>query len=255
MNVKQIRLIYGIVLSLALAVAGVCLMWACWQVYSSGGEQIYTAEKIAAAFAPIAVCVYIALALTVGGFLLHMVLPAEKKPPRVEKNYALMLQKLHEKNDLAACGDQRLVAAIEKEPKLRKLYSIISLVVLAVSTVVFLCYAFNGGNFHSSEITQSMVSAMYVMRPCLALPFVCSVLTAYLQKASIRRELELMRLVAAPRKSEPVTPKAPHKLWALLPYGLLAVAVCLIAVGIMGNGFADVLTKAVNICRECVGLG
>lgn len=255
MNVKRIRLIYGTVLSIALVVAGVCLMMACWQVYSSGGEQIYTAEKIAAAFAPIAIPVYVALALTLGGFILHMALPVEKEKRKIEKNYALMLQKLHEKNDLSACGDRKLVAAIEKEPKLRKLHSIISLAVLAVSTVVFLCYALNGGNFHSSQITESMVSAIWVMLPCLAVPFGYAVFTAYFCSASIRKELELMKLVAAPKKAEPAPVKKPCKLCAVLPVCLLVVAVCLIAVGLMGNGWADVLTKAVNICRECVGLG
>lgn len=255
MNVKRIPLIYGIVLSTALVVAGVCLMLACWQVYSSGGEQIYTAEKIAAAFAPIAIPVYVALALTLGGFVLHMALPLEQEKRKIEKNHALMLHKLHEKNDLSACGDQKLVAAIEKEPKLRKLHSLISLAVLAVSAVVFLCYALNGSNFHSSQITESMISAMYVMLPCLAVPFGYAVFTAYFHRVSIRRELELMKLVAAPKKAEPAQAKKPCKLCAVLPYCLLAVAVCLIAVGLMGNGWADVLTKAVNICRECVGLG
>lgn len=255
MNVKRIRLIYGIVLSLALVVAGVCLMLACWQVYSSGGEQIYTAEKIAAAFAPVAIPVYVALALILGGFILHMALPVEKEKRKIEKNYALMLRKLHEKNDLSACGDQKLVAAIEKETKLRKLHSIISLAVLAVSTVVFLCYALNGGNFHSSEITESMISAMYVMLPCLAVPFGYAVFTAYFCKASVKKELELMKLVAAPKKAEPAPVKKPCKLCAVLPVCLLVVALGLITVGLIGNGWADVLTKAVNICRECVGLG
>ena len=110
MNSKTIRLLYGIVLSLALVAAGICLMVACYGIYQSGGEQMYTAEKVAAAFAPIAVPVYIALALTIGSFLLHMLLPLEKEKRKIEKNYPLMLRKLHEKNDLSACGDRSLVS-------------------------------------------------------------------------------------------------------------------------------------------------
>ena len=255
MNIKRIRLIYGIVLSIALIAAGACLMWACWQVYSSGGEQIYTAEKIAAAFAPIAICVYAALALTLGGFILHMILPLEKEKRKVEKNYSLMLQKLHEKNDLSACGDKKLVAAIEKEPKLRQLFGNLSLAVLGVSAIIFLCYALNGKHFHDSQITESLIASMWVLIPCLAIPFGFAVFTAYYQKASIQKELKLMQMVAAPKKTEPTPEGKPCKFWTILPYCLLAVAVCLVVLGVWGNGFADVLTKAVNICRECVGLG
>ena len=86
-------------------------------------------------------------------------------------------------------------------------------------------------------------------------PAAFSIFAAYYNKTSIRREVELMKMVAAPRQPVELTPKAPCRLWAILPYGLLAVAAVLIVVGVMGNGFADVLTKAVNICRECVGLG
>ena len=252
---KRIRQIYGIVLSVALVAAGICLMGACLWIYRSGGDQIYTAQKIATAFAPISLVVYLALALSIGGFVLHLILPQEKEKRMVEKNYALMLRKLHEKNDLSGCGDRALVAAIEAEPKRRKLHSWISLAVLGVSTVVFLCYACNGANFHTSEITQSMLRAMWVMLPCLALPFGYSVFTAYLHKKSIQRELELMKLVAVPRTPVVQEQKDHSRVYSILRVCLLVLAVVLVVVGIVGDGWMDVLTKAVNICRECVGLG
>ena len=36
---------------------------------------------------------------------------------------------------------------------------------------------------------------------------------------------------------------------------LLAAAVCLLVWGFVTGGAADVLTKAINICTECIGLG
>ena len=256
MSTKTIRLIYGVLLSVVLVVAGICLMTACYGIYQSGGEQIYTAEKIAAAFAPIAIAVYIALAMTIGGFLLHLILPEEKEKKKVEKNYSLMLRKLHEKNDLSACGDKKLVAAIKKESQLRKLHSGISIALLILCTVVFLRYALDGGNFHSSEITESMVSAMYMMLPCLAVPFGYSVFTAYYHKASIRREVELMKLVAAPKTAEAApAEKQKDNVTDVVRAVILVGALVLIVVGLWNDGWADVLTKAVNICRECVGLG
>lgn len=40
-----------------------------------------------------------------------------------------------------------------------------------------------------------------------------------------------------------------------LSAALLALAVCLIAVGAARGGFADVLEKARMICFECIGIG
>ncbi|MBQ8683609.1 MAG: thioredoxin [Clostridia bacterium] len=38
-------------------------------------------------------------------------------------------------------------------------------------------------------------------------------------------------------------------------YGVLAVGLALLVYGFATGGIADVLTKAVNICTECIGLG
>lgn len=251
---KIVWRIYGIATSVALAVAGILLMLACYGVYSSGGEQIYTAEKIAVAFAPISVPVLLALFMALGGLVLHLFMPLEEKKT-ADKNYGLMLRKLHEKNDLSRCGDKSLVAAIEEQPRLRKLHSIISLSLLVVFAVEFLIYACNGKNFHSSQITESMIMAMYMMLPCLAIPFGYGVFTAYFHKKSIKKELELMKLVACPCTPAPQVEKKKSKAVLFLRLGLLVAALVLIVVGVLGDGFADVLTKAVNICRECVGLG
>ncbi|MBQ1547172.1 MAG: hypothetical protein IIZ61_02155 [Lachnospiraceae bacterium] len=36
---------------------------------------------------------------------------------------------------------------------------------------------------------------------------------------------------------------------------LLSAAVIMIVMGLLDNGFTDVLSKAVMICMECIGLG
>ena len=87
---KIVWRIYGIATSVALAVAGILLMLACYGVYSSGGEQIYTAEKIAVAFAPISVPLLLALFMALGGLVLHLFMPLEEKKT-ADKNYSHFL--------------------------------------------------------------------------------------------------------------------------------------------------------------------
>lgn len=251
---KIIWLIYGIATSLALVVAGVLLMIACYGVYISGGPQIYTAEKVAEAFALVAIPVYIAAFLAVGGLILHLFLPLEQKR-KPEKNYNLMLRRLHQKTDLYACDDQNLVKAINRQNKLRNVHSVISVGLLLIGAIIFLIYACNGENFHSTEITESMIRAMKVLLPCLIVPFGYGIFTLYFQRVSIRKELELMKQVNSPCQRIPFSLKENPKGLRIFQACVFIGVVVLVVLGIVGAGYSDVLTKAVNICRECVGLG
>jgi hypothetical protein len=38
-------------------------------------------------------------------------------------------------------------------------------------------------------------------------------------------------------------------------YSILAAALVLTVLGFLTGGWQDVLTKAINICSECIGLG
>ncbi len=71
---NTIHIIYSIVLSIMLAVAGICLMVACVGIYNSG-DRPFTPESVATVFSGIAIPVYICLALLFGGFLLDIALP------------------------------------------------------------------------------------------------------------------------------------------------------------------------------------
>ena len=253
MQTKKLRQIYGIILAVALAVAAVCLIHACWKVYNMGGQYPYNAKRVADAFAPIAIPVYLALALSAGSLFL----PGKEPGRKMEKNYPLMLQKLHQKNDYKRCADQRLVHAIDAQQKKRTRNTVISWILLGLGGVVFLYYSLDSSHIFSKdshEITRFMGKGALVMLACLGIPFGFGISAAYANMASIRWEWELMKLVAVP--CEKPLPEFPEKKWLPWVQGvLLVVALVLIIAGAAFGGWKDVLTKAVNICRECVGLG
>ena len=72
---KNIHIIYSIVLSIILVVAGCCLITACVGIYNAG-DRPFTPESVAAAFATIAVPVYICVGLVLSGFVLQAALGA-----------------------------------------------------------------------------------------------------------------------------------------------------------------------------------
>ena len=249
----KLRRIYGIALSAVLVITGICLMVQCCRIYYTG-DGTFSPEIVAAHFSPIAIPVYLCLVMVVLGFVLDLFLPADAKKAVVEKNHNLILQKLHAKTDLAAC-EESLRNAVIKEQKARKCHKIVSISLLAIGTVIFLVYALNGSHFHQREITGSLVQAMYLLVPCMAVPFGYGVFAAYFSRASIRREIELLKSAGANRSPVPVSEKTCGKAVLIGRWALLALAVAILVYGYLAGGTADVLTKAINICTECVGLG
>lgn len=249
----SLKRIYGIVLSAALVFTGICLMVQCCRIYFTG-DGTYSPEIVAAHFSPIAIPVYLCLLLIAAGFVLELILPKGSKKQPVEKNYDLILEKLHAKTDLAAC-DESLRSAVAKEQTARKRHKIVSIALLLTCSLSFLGFALDGNNFPQREITESLIRAMYLLVPCCCIPFGYAVFAANHRKASILREIELLKSAGANRTPVLGKTKDYDKVTTASRWVILAVAVGILVYGYLAGGTADVLTKAINICTECVGLG
>lgn len=249
-KVKSIHFVYGIILSAVTILAGLCLIAACLHIYFAGAH-IYTRQIVAQHFSVIAVPVYLCLALVIGGFLLELALPREKKRPSPAAQQAMVLKNLQKRRALEQ-GAPEDIAAISTEQRLRRRNTSIGVLLLVLGSLVFLSYGCNPANFHQSQITPSMIRAMWVLLPCLAVPFAWAVYAAWYGKKSMVREIEAWRKVPV-GEGEPDAPKPDRT--NTVRWVLLAAALVLIVVGFALGGTADVLTKAINICTECVGLG
>ena len=256
MSKKTLHLIYGIVLSFALIVAGLLLIAACIQIYRSGGEQIYTPEKVAVAFAPIALPIYLTLALVVGGFALNIALPLEKKRAPMEKQYTLMLQKAYEKADMTQC-DPELQKALSRQQKLRRTHWLITLILLVLGMGIALAYGLDAKHYHEelAMATDSVIGLTWYLLPCTAIPFGYGIFCALFSRSSIRKELDLAKQL--PKAETPAAPadKKPESNLLYIRLAILVVALGCLLGGFVAGGTADVLAKAVAICTECVGLG
>jgi hypothetical protein len=257
---KRIHAIYGIVLSVVAVLAGICFIAACLNIYRGGAAsnatQIYTRQIVGESFAGITIPVYSCLVLVMGGMVLDLALPIEKKKLKPEKNLPLILQRLQEKTDLEACSST-VRSQLKKHSQLRKNGVISCGILLVGSFALFLIYACNPAHWDTNS-TPSMVAAMGKMFSCLAVPFLVTVVVSYLCRKSMEREIELMRQAAAehPRKAKKEVPKAhSNRIAAIARIAILAAGILLVVLGACNEGTADILTKAVNICTECVGLG
>ena len=241
---------YKIALSCVIVLAGICLMVACVSIYRSG-DKPFSRDAVAAAFAPISIPVYLCLAMVLGGFVLKLIFPEPAEKPAAVKQPSVTLKRLQSRADLAGCADD-LKAGILAQQQRRKKQKRISALILAACALVFLVYALDGSHFHPSEINTSMIRAMWVLLPCLAVAFAACIRFVHVRKDSILKEIELLK--QCPKKDAPqAEQKSGH--CVKVRYALLLAAVALALFGFFSGGTADVLTKAVNICTECIGLG
>lgn len=251
---QRIRLVYGLVLSVSLLAAGLCLIVSCVEIYRSG-DQPFSRETVAAHFEAIQGPVYLCLALILGGFLLELAIPAEKEK-RAGKQDALILKRLYEKTDLSQCSDD-LRAAVAAEQKKRGLNKQNLLWLLSFCTIGFLSHILTGGIFQLPDINGSMLRAIGILAFWLVIPFAYALFITYRGRKSIQREIDLLKTAPAEaRRTAPTHTEIPRKDHTPAIRCVIALAAAaLLLYGYFTGGTMDVLTKAINICTECVGLG
>lgn len=245
------RRIFGIVLSISIIIAGLCLISACLSIYYSG-DKPYSPQSVKEAFSKISIPVFVFLALTIFSFILDFALPVLNEKVKIKKISEMNLLALSEKKSIADAPGE-ILTSINRQRNLRLIHTLIRTLLICIGAAVFLIYALNPANFHSSEINSSMISAMWVLTPCVIVPFGYSVFTAFFFDRSYSRETELLKKLP---NSESIDKKSDKKTFVdITRIVILAVAAALLIYGLIMGGTADVLTKAVNICTECIGLG
>ena len=250
-RIKKLHRIYGILLSCVIVLAGICLMIACVGIYLSG-DAPFSRESVANAFSPIAIPVYLCLILVVVGFVLKLIFPSNTVKPAALKQPSATLKRLRARANLNGCSVELKESIQAQQQRRRTLYRICA-ATLCICSLVFLVYALDSRHFHSSEINNSMVSAMIVLLPCLVVSFAICIYTVTARSKSIQQEIDLLKQCpkAAQTQDQPVRSVSMKS----CRYVLLIAAIVLAVFGFLSGGTADVLTKAVNICTECIGLG
>ncbi len=247
--------IFSIILSISIVIAGICLMAGCLVIYFTG-ERTYSREIVAEVFSKIAIPVYICLVLTVVDIITALFIKNDSKTQIKAVGSDHILKMLYGKKNINAC-DGSIANNIAKERRSRNIHAIIRLAVIAVCSIVFLAYALNSDNFHQSEINNSMIRAMWLLIPCLAVSFGYSVFTVYRNEKSIKREIELLKLLPNIEngEGESVCSHRTFNFVTAVRVVILVAGIAVLIYGFVSGGTADVLTKAINICTECIGLG
>ena len=248
---RRIRFVYGAVTGCSCIFAGFCLISGAVGIYRSG-DKPFSREAVATAFQGISIFVYIALALIAFGFLLSLFLPSAAKRGQLPPAH-MTLHRLHKKLDITQSGPT-LLSDISALQRRRRLHRIITACLLVIGSVLFLFYACNGSNFPPQDINGSVAKAALLLLACVGIPALYGLFAKYAAKRSMDEEIRLL-LKFGVNRVEPLPEKDCDRALLAARLILLAASVCITVYGLLSGGTLDVLTKAVNICTECIGLG
>ena len=90
---KWVHLIYGIVLSVLLALVAALFIIMCVRIYNSGASP-FTRESISAHFSKISVFVYITIAAILGSIVVDIVFPLEPEKIKGQVKDGAVLRRL-----------------------------------------------------------------------------------------------------------------------------------------------------------------
>ncbi len=243
------RRVFTVVLSLSLVTAGLCLIGGCLSIYF--GEGSYSRELVAAVFGTVAVPVWIAVSLTAVSILWELCAPSEGEHHKAPKAYATVLARLYRTRDVSG-----QTAALDTQKRRRKTLAVVRSVLVLAGVSVFFGYAVQPANY-TDNINTSVIRAMWIAVPCFAVPTLFSVIAARLTANSYEAEIALLKGCPASGIVKEDVPSAAKPRTALTVTRILLLVLALAALiyGFTAGGTADVLTKAINICTECIGLG
>ena len=269
---KLLHRIIGILVAISIAIAGICLALGCCYIYFSD-DMSYSRIAVADVFAVICIPVYACLALVVLGFLAELLLPYTIQKRNISVSSETKVGNTLKKRGLSGLSDATLAVHYREKGK-RTLNAIIMTALTLIAYTVFFIYALDQDNFDNVDINGSVISALYVLAPCVLLPFSFYLYSLIARERGFKRILEAVKN-DADGKSGDIEHKPDFEGFdvfvsrlgkffesavtgrplMIVRISIVAVAILCVVFGLVFGGTADVFTKASNICTECIGLG
>lgn len=273
---KWVHLIYGIVLSVLLTLVAVLFIVMCVSIYKSGSSP-FTRESIAAHFTPISAFVYITLGAILCSIIIDIVFPLEPEKIKGQVKDGAVLRRILQKNALT----QPTCAKFEKHFALRFVLTIISIVLVLAASITSFVVVLTSFDASDAYVNGQVISGTLSILRYFTLPFAYLVVTSVICKITTKKDMALVKADIKDNKDAQdklfatsdctfvklscelnqtceaiAEPKKWHRILSLIiKCAVGVVAVLFIILGIVNGSMSDVLTKAINICTECIGLG
>ena len=250
MTRPQFYRIVSIAATVGILTAAVCLSGGCIYLFCTQGG--YSREHVAMVFRAVSLPVYLGLGLAALGAVLEACRQRKRRRITAAKQDFVILRRLRKAVKPCNCS-KKLWQEILAERRSQRRRQAILLVPAVLTWASLFLYLLGGDRFSQEDINGTVLGCVGALLPGLALWLGWTLAVSHKNQESCRREIALLKQAAPSEKVASVGSSSAFV--PLLRFSLLALAVFLVVWGLYLGGAADVLTKAINICTECIGLG
>ena len=252
---------YGKILAIATAICvillGIAFIACCTHLYFTGGDNPFTRESVGNYLVILAVPSFITIALAIGGFVFAYV--NKIKDDENSKRTNLEILESFKSRFVFDSFDEETKANVLALKKQRDIMNIVAIAVSVICAVIALVYFFFIGDFSNENHNREIITALALVLPMTAVASAIHVIKLYFVEKCAKEEYDLLRASVKkhglPALAEAIAADKPVNAVNVTKCVILAVAVVFVLIGIFNGGVADVLSKAVKICTECIGLG
>lgn len=264
---EKIRRIYAIALGVFIVAMGIALICVAADIYYSGEGpgKYYSREIVGDRLKKLAIPLLFLIAAIIAGAIFPIWEAKGKNVWATED----ALRRLQRK--LPTSGEGEEFANAQREYRKMKMIKIIlwcsALAVALIGAILTLVYVVNTAHFKGDDFGEQMLGVLKVVLPCLIAAFAAYITVSYLSACFSKKQIDHVKTmircgsgeVALPKELEifdKVNKVASNDITLWVVRGVvLALAITFIGLGIWNGGARDVLVKAINICRECIGIG
>ena len=230
------------------AIAVLCSLTAmgyqCLHLYHSDTKPLFSAEKVMQSMQQTAPLLMCCLAMIVLSVLFHAASSKQNLPVPLSSENRLRLMKKRISS---------LPANAQKEEKKRLIAGVLATGGILICIAWCLAFLLNRNTFHSWDLDQVMENMLLHVIPALILSgLILYIVSAYCDR-SRERECSLLRSIS--REMSLACPEKKNTPVSILRIVLLSAAILFIVLGALNGGMQDLLSKAIKICTECIGLG
>ena len=260
-----VRTIYGIFLAMFTVVFGALFAIAAAGIYD-GGTGVYSREIVGSRLKELIVpAIFWGIAVILG-FLVSVLLPAreEKRRGDVRKTIRRLSRRIPQGESAEFLAERKKLDRIVWVRYIAwgacALFSVVAAVMSAV-------YLFDAAHFAGTDPTAEVKKLVGACLPWIGTALLMCCAAVVVETVLAGRELAATKKLILLGKGAPL-PQNAHmgaekvrdllsSAWTIFVLRLVVFALGLtfFILGIVNGGQQDVLFKAINICRECIGLG
>ncbi len=273
MNEKQtklVHLIYGITLSLLIAVLGVCFTIACLNIYKSAEVSPFTPEAIKAQFNRLIIPTALTVVAIIAGGLLHIFVPGEKKKLNSFIEDKVIIKNLSKRIDLND-SPKAFVDVIKSQRRFRLIFLIVTIANALIGTSGAFVYLFTASNYKevNAEDFQAVLIIILTTLSYAVIPIFVTVVYYIFASFTYQKELEAVRAIVEynaknkryvsknEENCEKICFFKKHKkpLIISLQCFMLVIAISFVITGVFLGELSYILSIARAVCMGCIGLG